>query len=262
MEYRTIGRTSLSVSIVGLGTVKIGRCEQVKYPRSFDIPSDDEVVHLLQIAQEVGINLIDTAPAYGTSEERLGALLPGSRDSWVISTKFGETFVDGRSSFDFSPESVLPSVQRSLDRLRTDYLDMVLIHSDGNDLHIINSLGTLEALDDLKRTGLIRAFGISTKTPEGGLAALDKCDLVMVTYNQNETDCRDVIREAYEKQTGVLVKKALQSGHLANDQVIGAKATPEEAIRFVLKEGGVSSVIVGTINPEHLRESVGVIEGL
>jgi aryl-alcohol dehydrogenase-like predicted oxidoreductase len=80
MRLRPLKGTDLKVSPVGLGTVKFGRNEGVKYPTSFDIPDMDELSNLLALAKEIGINTLDTAPAYGLSEERLGELLKGQRD--------------------------------------------------------------------------------------------------------------------------------------------------------------------------------------
>ena len=71
-------------------TVKLGRNDGVKYPEPFSIPDDKEAHALLAAAKSLGINLIDTAPAYGTSEERLGTLLAGEREDWIICTKVGE----------------------------------------------------------------------------------------------------------------------------------------------------------------------------
>ena len=82
--YRTLGDTGLRLSPLGLGTVKIGRNQGVKYPNGFDLPDDDAVRNLLALAHDLGINLLDTAPAYGTSEHRLGPLLKGQRDNWII----------------------------------------------------------------------------------------------------------------------------------------------------------------------------------
>ena len=86
MKLRPLGSTGIEVSPLGLGTVKIGRNEQVKYPRGFEIPDDVQVSELIAMAWDLGINFIDTAPAYGSSEDRLGRLLPNA-DDWVIMTK-------------------------------------------------------------------------------------------------------------------------------------------------------------------------------
>ena len=184
IEKKVFGNTGLWVSPIGLGTVKIGRNQQVKYPQAFEIPDDDAVKKLLYTALELGVNLIDTAPAYGYSEERLGKLLPGVRSDWHIVTKVGEEFVEGQSRFDFSEKHIRFSIERSLKLLRTDYLDTVLIHSNGEDLEIINRFGVLDILADIKKAGLIRSYGMSTKTIEGGLLALEQGDVVMATYKQ------------------------------------------------------------------------------
>lgn len=90
--HRPLGSTGILVSPLGLGTVKLGRDQGVKYPNGFQIPNDDEARMLLRQAQQLGINLIDTAPAYGRSEERLGPLLRDQRKDWVIVSKVGEEF--------------------------------------------------------------------------------------------------------------------------------------------------------------------------
>ena len=92
MQLRPFGNTGINVSPLGLGTVKLGRNEQVKYPNAFSIPDDQQAGELLELARDLGINLIDTAPAYGNSEQRLGALLKGQRHEWVICSKVGEEF--------------------------------------------------------------------------------------------------------------------------------------------------------------------------
>jgi aryl-alcohol dehydrogenase-like predicted oxidoreductase len=248
---RTLGDTGLTISALGLGTVKLGRDQGVKYPEAFRIPDDRDVTDLLSLTRELGINLIDTAPAYGTSEERLGQLLH-RRDDWVICSKVGEDFSHGESRHDFRPEAVGESIERSLKRLNTDYIDIVLVHSDGNDLDIIEHEGTLEALDELKRRGLIRATGMSTKTVAGGLACLQKSDVAMVTYNLAHDEELPVIEYAHEHNKGILVKKAFGSGHLCRD----GEDPVQASMNRILGTAGVSSIIAGTINPVHLRENV------
>lgn len=256
MERRSLGSSGLSVSVIGLGTVKIGRNQGVKYPRPFELPDDAAVGRLLGQARELGINLLDTAPAYGCSEERLGRLRPGPRSDWVILTKVGESFENGRSSFDFSAQATRDSLERSLRRLRTDYLDAVLIHSNGQDLAILEQTAVLDTLNRCKEAGWIRAQGISTKTLEGALRAVEVCDLVMLSYNQDHIGERPAIQVAHEAGKGVLIKKALSSGHLSGPEAAG------RALRFALEPPGVGSVILGTINPTHLAENVAAVSSI
>lgn len=249
MRLRPLGSTGLDVSPIGLGTVKLGRNTGVKYPGPFELPGDDQVAALLGTAAELGVNLIDTAPAYGTSEERLGALLGrvAPRDRWVICTKAGETFDNGVSTFDFSPAAVTASIERSLHRLRTDRVEIALLHSNGDDEGVILRSGGLEALRHLQRRGLVRAVGVSTKSPGGAMLAVQHVDVVMLTLSASERADAPAAAEAGRRGVGVLVKKALASGH-ARDA--GA------AVRFALSQPGVSSVVVGTLSPEHLRANV------
>jgi len=251
LTKRQLGPSGIDVSVLGLGTVKFGRNQEVKYPATFSLPSDQELVAMLDQARSLGINLLDTAPAYGSSEQRLGRLLTDRQD-WVICTKVGEEFLNGKSYYDFSETHVRHSVERSLRNLNTDYLDIVLVHSDGNDMHIIESTACLPTLMDLKEKGLIRAVGMSTKSLDGGLKAVELSDLVMVTYNPSTTDDAEVIRYANSLNKGVLIKKALNSGHVAT----AGENSIENNLIFALTPAGVSSVIVGTISPEHLRENV------
>src|SRR5437016_5443839 len=101
LPRQMLGKTGTEVSIIGLGTVKFGRNQGVKYPKAFDLPTDDDIAKLLEQAKNLGVNLLDTAPAYGTSEVRLGHWLKhfGKRSEWVIVSKFGESFINGVSSF-------------------------------------------------------------------------------------------------------------------------------------------------------------------
>ncbi len=253
MELRPLGDTGLQVSPLGLGTVKIGRTLQVKYPRPFALPSDAQVVELLSLARDLGINLIDTAPAYGIAQARLGRLLPGPRDQWVIVSKVGEIFENGRSRFDFGYRFTIAAVEESLRQLRTDYLDSVLIHSNGDDVRILREEGVVDALERLKERGLIRSHGISSKSVAGGLEALSRLDLVMATAHLDYDDERPVFEAAERLGKGVLVKKGLASGHLADRGV-------EAAMRHVFSLPGVSAMIVGTIDPDHLRQNVAAAE--
>lgn len=245
------------VSPIGLGAVKLGRNAGLRHG-AFALPSDTQAADLLALAREVGINLIDTAPAYGASEARLGGLLGARRDEWVISTKAGEEFDGERSTFDFSAPAIRASVERSLGRLRTDRLDVVLLHSDGRDVEIIERSGAVEALEALKKQGKVRAIGASTKTVEGAMLAAQRMDVVMLSLNPAHPADAPAIAEAARLGTGVLVKKALASGHL--DQIAralpGAADPVEASLRFIFGHAGVSSVVLGTVNPARLRSNV------
>ncbi len=257
MDLRPLGNTGINVSPLGLGTVKFGRNEQVRYPLPFQLPERRQLVELLAAARASGINLLDTAPAYGSSEERLGELISGQRSDRVICTKVGEEFSDGQSHHDFSPAAVRRSVERSLRRLRTDVLDIVLLHSDGDDRHVLAASGGLEALQELKRAGKVRSVGVSHKSAAGARLALESCDLIMATLNLDYPDEREIIREAGERDIGVLVKKVFSSGHAALDARLR-----HDSLALALTSPGVSSVVLGTIDATHLAQNVASAESI
>lgn len=234
----------LEVSCIGLGTTKFGRNQAVKYPQAFDLPDDKQLQNLLAAAKDLGINLIDTAPAYGSCEERLGKML--QRHDWVICSKAGEEFIDGNSVYDFSSHAITKSVERSLQRLQTDYLDILLIHSDGRDTQIIEENDVFNTLEKLKQAGKIRHYGMSTKTVEGGIKTLQHAAIAMVTYHPQYTDEKAVIDYAKQNNKAIFIKKAFNSGH----------SRTENVLKHSLSLAGVTSVIVGTINLEHLRQNV------
>jgi aryl-alcohol dehydrogenase-like predicted oxidoreductase len=255
-QRNIIANTGIAVSPLGLGTVKLGRNKAVKYPSAFKIPDDEQALALLNQAWNLGINLIDTAPAYGNSEQRLGELLPKLNQDWLIATKVGESFDadTGKSSYNFTPEFITSSIKKSLKKLQRDVLDIVLIHSDGNDKHIIEQLGALDVLNDLKQQGLIRATGMSTKTVEGGLLTLQQSDIAMVMHNLDYQDEQAVIDQAAVDNKAIFIKKALGSGHLAHND---SNVDPVQAnFDFIYQNPAIASIIIGTINPQHLIDNV------
>lgn len=249
---KKLGRTGLEISPLGLGTVKFGRNEGVKYPQGFKIPEESELADLLSLARDLGINLLDTAPSYGTSEERLGRLLKKQRQDWVIVGKVGEEFENGESTYVFTPEHFEKSLHRSLKNLQTDYLDVLLIHSDGSDIDILSNESLIRKMQDFKKRGLVRAVGASTKTVEGGIKALETMDVAMVSYTPLYKDKKPVLDFAEKNNKVILLKKALASGHI---EKLGENPL-ESALRFAFSHPATHGVIIGTINPQHLHENV------
>jgi aryl-alcohol dehydrogenase-like predicted oxidoreductase len=162
MQRRSLGRTGLSVSPLGFGAFKIGRNEKTKYPSAYALPDNNAVATLLNGVLDLGINFIDTAPAYGLSEERIGRAIAHRRAEFVLSTKVGETFADGRSHYDFRVRvsNTAHGASRSTPhrRARSGF-----IHSDGNDLHVLTQTDVVATLRDAQRARQVRGIGISGK---------------------------------------------------------------------------------------------------
>jgi aryl-alcohol dehydrogenase-like predicted oxidoreductase len=156
MDFRRLGNSGLVVSVVGLGTNNLGM--------KLDMDGSREVVHA---ALDEGVTLFDTADSYGTSEERLGEILQGKRDDIVLATKFGSD-VRGRglsNGEDWgargSRRYICRSIESSLRRLRTDWIDLYQLHRPDEATPIEE---TLSALDDLVREGKVRYLGSSNFT--------------------------------------------------------------------------------------------------
>lgn len=249
MAPRRLGRTGFDLSPIGFGAFKIGRNQQIKYAHEFALPDEREVERLLNGVLDLGITYIDTAPAYGLSEERIGRAIAHRTNEFVLSTKVGETFANGRSSFDFSKRAVRESMARSRARLRVETLDVVFVHSDGNDRRVLMETDAVATLIDLRTRGEISAIGFSGKTVEGARLALDWADAIMVEYHLNDRSHEEVIRAAAAREVGVIIKKPLASGALQ----------PHQAIPFLLANAHVSSIVIGGLNLEHVRENLRIV---
>lgn len=255
MDVTTLGNTGLRIGRIGLGTVKIGRVTGLKYPAvqiPGCLPGDAQVVELLCTARDAGVNLIDTAPAYGAAEERLGSLLPrvAPRSRWVLCTKVGESWDGAQSTYDFSAVAIRASIERSLKQLRVEHLDIVLLHGSSLvDDAVILADEPLGALRDAQHAGLVRAVGASVSTADGGVRACARCDVIMVTLNALEQAHAPAVDAARERGVGVLVKKALASGH----------ADPAQSLRTALGYPGVHAAVVGTGSALHLKQLAGVL---
>jgi aryl-alcohol dehydrogenase-like predicted oxidoreductase len=253
LAKQKITNTGLSISSLGLGTVKWGRNQAVKYP-AFELPSDATLHQLLDVATAAGLNLLDTAPAYGIAEERVGQILrERAAADFVIMTKTGEEFIDGKSHHRFTKKHTEASIHRSLRRLNALTLDLVMVHCSADDVTVLEQTDVLETLYKLRDDGLIRALGVSTMTVAGGLRAVDLVDAVMVPFSVGYQDHLPVIQKAHALSKAVLVKRALYSGPAAESPL-----TLPQLLCPVLETPGVTAVMAGTINPRHLAENIQV----
>ena len=262
---RAFGNTGLMVSPLGIGCVKWGRNQGVKYG-SFDLPSDAVIEQLLDLAMTHGVNVLDTAPAYGISEERIGNLLggvSGRREKFCIFTKTGEIFSDGKSSYDFTAEHTRASVEQSLRRLRTDCLDGVMVHCPADDLGTLRDTPVLETLQALKQQGKVRTVGASIMTIDGGMYAVERCDAVMVAFNYGFDQHVPVIEAAAKRGRGILLKKVFYSGALPPAAQAGGGievSTPAEVcVHAALRLPGNPVVVTGTMSASHLRQNIDAV---
>lgn len=149
MEYRQLGNSGVRVSVIGMGTNRFG-----------NVVDQETVQSVLSLAQELGINFIDTADVYagGRSEETLGHALQGRRDRFVLATKVFHKTGDGPNDYGVSRYHIMHGVEASLRRLQTDHIDLYQMHRWDDTTPIAE---TMRALDDLIRSGKVRYVGAS-----------------------------------------------------------------------------------------------------
>src|ERR1039457_1305833 len=158
MNYRTLGRTDLRVSEISLGTVSLGADYGLPAPGEFGRPERRDAVRVIHAAADAGINLFDTAPAYGEAEALLGEALAKRNDCFVA------TKVSLPSKVSATPlrEQILASLEKSLRALNRETLDLVQIHNAT--VEVLQAAEMLEILSDAKRAGKIRSIGVSIYT--------------------------------------------------------------------------------------------------
>lgn len=259
MAQRALGTTGLTAFPLGLGTVKLGRNRDVKYPEGFELPDDARVQALLAAALEEGVNFLDTAPAYGSSEERLGSFVRAHRERVVLCSKAGETWDAAGSRYDFSAAALEASVQRSLHRLQTDHLDLLLLHSDGRDEEILLETDALEGLHRIKAAGMARAVGLSAKSTAGVRLAATELDAVMAPFGPAHREFEDELRAAREGGCATIAIKVLGQGHAVVD---GSSDPVQDALELVFDSGAVDIAVIGTLDPAHLRDAARKARGL
>ncbi len=224
MRYRTLGSTGIRVSIIGFGSWGIGG----RTPGETSYGATDDAVsrRALEAASERGITLFDTANVYGNghSETLIGDVFHARRSDVVIATKAG--MLPSFSGLDFSAAALRRSLEGSLRRLKTDYVDVLQLHNPPPD-DIRKRAEILETLETFRREGKIRAFGLSTKTPDEAKSLIATPNLACVQVNLNLLDWRaldnGLLAESESLGVGVIARTPLAFGFLSG--AITADAT-------------------------------------
>lgn len=211
MEYRAYVEGTPPISVIGFGAWQLGN--NVDWRGM----TDSEAIDLVHMAIGEGINYFDTAPNYGhgKSEELLGkALKKVKRDTVVINTKFGH-HSDGH--LDFSVQAVRASIEGSLKRLDTDYIDSVLFHNPPTDLLKVEGNTQYEILEQLKKEGKILSYGASLDTKDDMECFMQHTDgqVIEAFFNVLHQDARYAFEMAKKKNVKIIAKIPLDSGWLS-----------------------------------------------
>lgn len=254
---RPLGRTGLRVAPIGLGAGPLG-----------DLALDEaRAERAIDAALDLGVDVIDTAPSYGASEERIGRALRGRRERVLLVTKggYGVAGVE-----DWTPLCIARGIDRALERLATDRLDVFLLHSCDRARLARGNL--FEPLLAAKRAGKVRAIGYSGDGDALAWAVHEApIDVVECSVNVVDQEALALLGLAAERGLGVLAKRPLANGaaqlrerptrpdvatYWDRMQSLDAPPTAETMVRFAAHAPGVSCALVGTTNPEHLRDAV------
>jgi aryl-alcohol dehydrogenase-like predicted oxidoreductase len=288
MRYREFGNTGMKVSEIGFGAWAIGgNAHGNSYGHTDDRVSLEAVLRAL----DLGCNFFDTADVYGFghSEEILGKVTRHNRDRMILASKVGADFYSGAAQQCFEPAYIRTALEKSLERLDTDYLDIYQLHNPP--LKLIERLETYSVLLDLKREGKIRAWGISIFDPVEGLTALKiaQPDCLQVVYNIfSPKAAQELFPRAAQKNCAIIAREPLANGFLTGKYRHDSKFTAGDirnywphdyiaaraqaaasllpllkgrslaqlSLQFALSPKAVSTVIAGIKTPEQCQENL------
>lgn len=290
MHYRKLGSTGIQVSEIGFGTWGIGGVSEGA--TSYGPTDDKESLATLKRAFDLGITFYDTADVYGNgrSEMLLSRAFHKVREKVIIASKVG--FLNYSAPQNFSPDHIRTALGKSLERLQTDYLDLYQLHGVRVET-LENDDRIVGVLSDLKKEGKIRFYGISVKSPNDGIPAINKFGFSVIQINFNMMDQRaaanGLLNLAHEKDVGIIVRTPLNFGflsgkvshlnfhpsdhrstwsqeqlrrwadapHLFSKLNEGKERTLSQlALRFCLAYDSVSTIIPGMMHPSEVDENV------
>ena len=298
MHYRTLGQTGLQVSEVGLGAMPFGGMVTQADGTQFGWTGtdDQELITLVHHSEGLGVNLLDTAEAYGNGhgEAIVGEALQGRRHKWIIATKVRPNQSIGADTPDEAAvrKRITEACEQSLQRLRTDYIDLYQLHAIPYPWAMPIAMATLA---QLRTAGKIRWYGISTNNREAvdQLRAYGPLHVLQIGYNLLERQADALLHWARAENIGTLIRvplaKGMLTGKYSGPQAVamppgdhryerfqqpgtvdglrklpqlGFLQTPtrsmvQAALRFVLDHAGVSSVIAGAKTRQQIEENIG-----
>ena len=274
METRRLGRTNLEISRLGAGLAEIG----------FNLTLADEAIaaDILNSALDGGVTFLDTAACYGLSEELVGRTVAHRRDEYVLATKCGH-IARGYDGEAWSAQTITDSIERSLQLLKTDHLDLVQLHSCGVD--VLEKGEAIEALLAARDAGKTRFVGYSGDN-EAAFWAVESgiFDTLQTSFNLVEQRAltKGLFARAKEQDMGIIIKRPIANGawgvdkspsdyaddYFARAQSMAAQGplpnAPDNRIKlslgFTLAHEEPDTLIVGTRNPDHMRANLQWIE--
>ena len=275
MRYRQLGNTGLEVSEIGLGAEWLER------------HNAEEVKEVIECCEKQGINILDCWMAEPKVRSNIGAAIEGKRDRWIIQGHLGSTWQDGQYVRTRDMEKVKEAFCDLLTRLRTDYVDLGMIHfvDEAAEFEQIMTGPFIEYVRELNQKGIIRHIGMSTHNPDVAKLAAESGEIEMILFSINPAfdllpateDMNEYFAETYdealkgiaperealyriceERGIGITVMKGYDGGRLFSAQTspFGVALTPVQCLHYALTRPAVASVMVGYDTPEHVAAAV------
>ncbi len=279
----SLGRTGLAVTRLGYGAMELRGTDH--FPRLSPV----EASAILNGVLDSGINYIDTSPDYGYSEQSIGEHLAHRRSEFFLASKCGcpvepvEVPHAQRKPHSFTRENIRRGVEQSLQRMRTDYLDVVQFHISPSRA-VLEANDSVAELEALRKEGKVRFIGISGTIPElADQIAMGVFDVFQIPYSLVEREHEALIHAAAQSGAGVVIRGGVARGVIVKSEsvieeypevlragfrarrrqwretevqdLLGDMTPMEFMLRFTLSNPDMSTTIVGTSNLAHLQDN-------
>jgi len=269
---RKLGRTGVEVTTLGFGAMELRGA-----PRGPEV-SEAEAERILNAVLDAGINFIDTSIDYGRSEELIGKYISGRRDEYFLASKCGCVPGGRQGDHVHTAENIRRGVENSLRLLQTDHLDLVQFHRSLTKDEFEEE-GALQEAMKLRDEGKVRFLGVSGTLPNlVEQIEMGVFDAFQIPYSALQREHEDVIGQAAEAGAGTIIRGGVARGaptdwnrvyymvpattmkdrwEQANlDELLNGMSRMEFTLRFTLAHPSLSTTIVGTKNPDHLRDNL------
>jgi aryl-alcohol dehydrogenase-like predicted oxidoreductase len=275
MIRKTLGRTGIEVTQLGYGTMGI------RGPRTWGVRvvSEGAADEFLNAVLDAGLNFIDTSRDYGISEQRICQYISARRSEYFLATKCGCAYTqhDDHLEIDhiWKPDVVRRNVEASLQRLRTDYVDILQFH--GGDAETLQREGLIDLLLNYREQGITKFIGVSSSLPNlPGLIDLNIFDTFQIPYSCLAPQHHELITRAAETGAGIIVRGGVAQGgpdaeiqrpalndvwdRAKLDELLPAGMPRSELIlRATIAHPHCHTTIVGTCNPSHFAENLAAV---
>lgn len=272
LPTRPLGRTGVHVTTLGFGAMELRGA-----PRGPEL-SDQEAERLLNDVLDAGINFIDTSIDYGRSEERIGRFISHRRSEYFLASKCGCVVGGAQGEHVHTAQNIRHGVENSLRLLKTDHLDLVQFHRSLTRRELEQD-GALEEALKLKSEGKVRFLGVSGTLPNlVEQIEMGVFDAFQIPYSVLQPEHEEVITKAARAGAGTIIRGGVARGAPSDwqrtyymlpgttmqdrwersklDEVLGGLSRIEFTLRFTLSHPDLSTTIVGTRNPKHLRDNL------